>query len=60
MFQNIVVALLPFVCGLIAGIVIAYPRGFRTGYGRAKQLLPKMVDQAVRDTFKVGGDGWRR
>lgn len=54
MIQDFILVLLPFVCGVIAGVVIAYPRGFRTGYARAKQLLPGMVDQAVRETFNVG------
>lgn len=55
MIQDFILVLLPFVCGVIGGVVVAYPRGFRTGYARAKQLLPGMVDAAVRETFDVGG-----
>lgn len=55
MFREIMLLLLPFVCGVIGGVVVAYPRGFRTGYARAKRLLPGMVDAAVRETFNVGG-----
>lgn len=54
MIQEITYVLLPFVCGVIGGIVVAYPRGFRTGYARAKKLLPGMVDAAIRETFNVG------
>lgn len=54
MFREIMLLLLPFVCGVIGGVVVAYPRGFRTGYARAKRLLPGMVDAAVRETFNVG------
>ncbi len=56
MIMDFVLVLLPFGCGVVAGSVIAYPRGFRTGYARAKRLLPGMVDAAVRETFDVGGN----
>lgn len=56
MIMDFVLVLLPFGCGVVAGSVIAYPRGFRTGYARAKRLLPGMVDQAVRETFNVEGE----
>ena len=55
MIMDFVLVLLPFICGVIGGVVVAYPRGFRTGYARAKLLLPGMVDAAVRETFNVGG-----
>lgn len=54
MFQEIMSVLLPFVCGVIAGVVVAYPRGYRYGYAQAKKLLPGMVDAAIRETFNVG------
>ena len=55
MIMDFVLVLLPFGCGVVAGSVIAYPRGFKTGYARAKKLLPDMVDQAVRETLNVDG-----
>ena len=61
MWQQIVLALLPFICGVVAGVVVAYPRGFRTGHQRARQLLPKMVNEAVHEILGVrrGQDGNR-
>ena len=56
MFREIMLLLLPFVCGVIGGVTVAYPRGFHTGYAWAKRLLPGMVDAAVRETFDVGGN----
>ena len=54
MIKDFILVLLPFICGVVGGVVVAYPRGFRTGYARAKLLLPGMVDAAVRATFNVG------
>ncbi len=55
MWQQIILVLLPFVCGVVAGVVVAYPRGYRIGYERAKKiLLPGMVVEAMRETFGVG------
>ena len=56
MIMDFVLVLLPFGCGVVAGVTVAYPRGFKTGYSRAKKLLPGMVDQAVRETFNVEGE----
>ncbi len=55
MWQQIILVLLPFACGVIAGVVVAYPRGYRFGYERAKKmLLPGMVQEAVLETLGVG------
>lgn len=53
MWHDIVIVMFPFVCGVIAGVIVAYPRGFRRGYAQAKNLLPKMVQAAVEETFNV-------